>query len=191
MSVSSSSWCLGRAAACDCGTPGLFSYFLRPQATHLIVSTDGRNLGRTDGRTHFNSFLRLTSGDKNIFIVIMALQKKKNKKNRFMRIQMNINDKQQIKIVSLTQRAHDVNITSPQRRCNVMTLRRRYIYGMYTLSVRTINMFAYLLEKGLFYKDVIYTPRSHFFSFRTQCFFGSGPMSRKAHKGSKKCLFCK
>ena len=24
--VSSSSWCLGGAAACDCGTPGLFSY---------------------------------------------------------------------------------------------------------------------------------------------------------------------
>ena len=27
LSVSSSSWCLGRAAVCDCGTPGLFSYF--------------------------------------------------------------------------------------------------------------------------------------------------------------------
>ena len=26
LSLSSSSWCLGRAAVCDCGTPGLFSY---------------------------------------------------------------------------------------------------------------------------------------------------------------------
>ena len=26
LSVSSSSWCLGRAAACDCGTPWTFSY---------------------------------------------------------------------------------------------------------------------------------------------------------------------
>ena len=26
LSVSSSSWCLGRAAVCDCGTPGFFSY---------------------------------------------------------------------------------------------------------------------------------------------------------------------
>ena len=26
LSVSSSSWGLGRAAVCDCGTPGLFSY---------------------------------------------------------------------------------------------------------------------------------------------------------------------
>ena len=28
MSVSSSSWCLRRAAVCDCGTPILFSYLL-------------------------------------------------------------------------------------------------------------------------------------------------------------------
>ena len=35
---------------------------------------------------------------------------------------------------AVTQRAHDVNITSPQRRCNVMTLRRRYIYVMCPLG---------------------------------------------------------
>ena len=27
MSVSSSSWCVGRAAVCDCGTPWIFTFF--------------------------------------------------------------------------------------------------------------------------------------------------------------------
>ena len=38
LSVSSSSWCLGRAAVCDCGTPWTFllPFFFTIQARHIF-----------------------------------------------------------------------------------------------------------------------------------------------------------
>ena len=39
-----------------------------------------------------------------------------------------------------SQQAHDVNITSPQRRCNVMTLHRRCIYVMCLLGYFDSNL---------------------------------------------------
>ena len=41
LSVSSSSWCLGRAAACDCGTPWIFllTFFVNLQKVFQIHST--------------------------------------------------------------------------------------------------------------------------------------------------------
>ena len=44
---------------------------------------------------------------------------------------------------TITQRAHDVNITSPQRRCNVMTLHRRWDNVIFT-SWRCIDVEATL-----------------------------------------------
>ena len=33
-----SSWCLGRAAACDCGTPGFFFYLFRKRLTKFRIT---------------------------------------------------------------------------------------------------------------------------------------------------------
>ena len=47
LSVSSSSWCLGRAVVCDCGTPGLFSYpFSICACLDLSVSSSSWGLRR-------------------------------------------------------------------------------------------------------------------------------------------------
>ena len=42
--------------------------------------------------------------------------------------------------IGTSRQAHDVNTTSPQRRCNVMTLHRRCIYVMATLYLRHVPM---------------------------------------------------
>ena len=44
------SWCLGRAAVCDCDTPGLFSYFFFFITTvHTFVTDAGRSAGTLFG----------------------------------------------------------------------------------------------------------------------------------------------
>ena len=55
-----------------------------------------------------------------------------------------------------SQRAHDVNITSPQRRCNVMTLHRRWGDVIFTSCARwVIFMFTYVQYSCLRATDLL------------------------------------
>ena len=70
-----------------------------------------------------------------------------------------------------SQRAHDVNTMSPQRRCNVMTLHRRYIYVMCPLGCKKGNEKYFIINTYLL--DQLFHPAIHTgqYYFETQASF--------------------